>query len=91
MPDNQNGPQFVEDLFIVDIDPGTNKKVVYHVPEKVWKALQPERLESNSDDPVIARLIPLLRSEVVLADVPEKEKEPGYYLTDLTTLAANID
>lgn len=85
-----NSPAFIEDLFIVDYDEQTKKKVVYHVPEDVWKLL-PHELESDVSNPTIAQLLPLLRSEVVIADVTAPKEEDGYYLADLTAVAVNVD
>jgi len=82
-------PAFVEDLFIVDED-ATGKQVVYHVPEAVWKCL-PSVRESDVQDPLVARLLPLLRSEVVISHVPSIGGEESYYLTDLTAVAINVD
>ena len=82
--------EFVEDLFIVDWDAEKQCKVVYHVPEEVWKSL-PSVIESDVEDALVAQLLPLLRSEVVIADVPKRGDEEAYYLTDLTAVAINRD
>ena len=83
-------PAFIEDLFIVDYDEKTQKKVVYHVPEKVWKSLPP-LLESDVSNPTIAQLLPLLRSEVVIAEVTNSKGREDCYLADLTAVAVNVD
>jgi hypothetical protein len=85
-----NAPAFVEDLFIVDWNEDKTKKVVYHVPEKVWKCL-PQLAESDVSNATVAQLLPLLRSEVVIADVPGSKDREACYLTDLTALAVNVD
>jgi hypothetical protein len=83
-------PAFVEDLFIVDEDEHGNK-IVYHVPEQAWKSL-PHEVESDVSNPLVARLLPLLRSEVVIASVPKNgDGDEAYYLTDLTAVAINVD
>ena len=80
--------QFIEDLFIVDWDPNDpTRKVVYHIPEAVWKAMP--RVDASGADQVAVMLKPLLDREVTIADVPKWQKDPPYYMADLTTIALN--
>ena len=75
---------FVEDVFIVR---GSN---IYRLREETWK--KPPML--NEDDiqiPEVANLMPLIRNEVVLADVPRMGDREEYLFINLTTLAVNKD
>ena len=84
---NTNQNTFVEDIFIVK---GTNDRPdIYRLREEDWKKLEP-RSEEDIRFPEIAELIPLIRNEVVVADVPRREREE-YLFINLTALAVNKD
>jgi hypothetical protein len=79
---------FVEDIFIAK---GTNHQpVVYRLREDEWKALAPKS-EDDIHIPEIANLVPLIRNEVVVADVPRIQEREEYLFINLTALAVNKD
>jgi hypothetical protein len=78
---------FVEDLFIVDwADDAKTKKVIYHIPEAVWKTM-PAKSERENTDQLVAGLLTLIRSEAILGDLDDQDK----YFVNLTSLAINKD
>jgi hypothetical protein len=78
---------FVEDLFIVDwADAEKTKKIIYHIPEHVWKSM-PALSERQVDEALVAKLLPLIRSEAILADLSNEDR----YFVNLTSLAINKD
>jgi hypothetical protein len=79
---------FVEDIFIVS--GSNNKPVVYRLREDTWKALPPLS-EDDLHIPEVANLMPLIRNEVVLADVPSLPGHEAYLFVNLTALAVNKD
>ena len=79
--------RFVEDLFIVDwADEAKTKKIIYHIPEGVWKSM-PSTSERENANALVAKLLPLIRSEAILADLGDQDE----YFVNLTTLAINVD
>lgn len=79
---------FVEDIFIVD---GSNAApVIYRLREEDWKRLTPVS-EDAIEVPEVANLMPLIRNEVVLADVPRIRDNEEHLFINLTALAVNKD
>lgn len=75
---------FLEDIFIV------RRAKIYRLREEDWKRAEPRR-EEDLRDPEIARLMPLIRNEVVVADVSKGDDQGPYTFINLTALAVNKD
>ena len=85
---NPNQNTFVEDIFVVG---GTNDApLIYRLREDDWKTPEPCS-EEDIQIPQIADLIPLIRNEVVVADVPPSSDREAYLFINLTALAVNKD
>lgn len=79
---------FVEDIFIAR---GSNAEpVIYRLLERDWKQL-PAHSETELNIPEIANLMPLIRNEVVVADVPRLGEQEEFTFINLTALAVNKD
>jgi hypothetical protein len=76
---------FVEDIFIAQ---GPN---IYRLREEDWKQEQWARSEDDIQIREVANLMPLIRNEVLLADVPKLGHDDGYLFINLTALAVNKD
>lgn len=89
------GQIFLEDIFIVRR--AGEKSEIFRLREENWKRANP-RSEEALRDPEIARLLPLIRNEVVVANVPPlpdpeqpAQKLDAYVFINLTALAVNKD
>jgi hypothetical protein len=76
---------FVEDIFIAQ---GPN---IYRLREEDWKQEQWARSEDDIQIREVANLMPLIRNEVLLADVPKLGRDDGFLFINLTALAVNKD
>jgi hypothetical protein len=76
---------FVEDIFIAQ---GPN---IYRLREEDWKQEQWARSEDDIQIREVANLMPLIRNEVLLADVPKLGQDDGFLFINLTALAVNKD
>jgi hypothetical protein len=87
-PPSRPGILFVEDIFIVK--EADNKPEIYHLTEESWKGCLIGS-EEDLTDRVVAKLQPLIRTEVIIADVPAIAGDPPYLFINLTALAVNKD
>jgi len=79
---------FIEDIFIVS---GSNEHPrVRRLRESDWKK-RPRSEETELDIPAVAKLLPLIRNEVVVCDVPARGRDEAFTFINLTALAVNKD
>jgi hypothetical protein len=89
---------FIEDIYLVERKQGDAPVTVRRLRECFWKA-QPRVVETDLEDPDVAALLPLIRNEVVVAEVPALQgqtqnstpQRAAFTFVNLTTLAVNKD